>query len=522
MTRIILPIAILALGAGCPGSGGSHASCSGADSCTKGNYCARTPDGSVCWPDDVKPVVSAIDASCAPLSGVAPDRCLRSGVVHVAVSVTEDHGVTSVTASLVEDPAHAVPLTATANGYEGDLRLEDSPFPHFEGDVTVAVTATDAAQNASDPVTKAISVTRRKWERQLEPASVLGPSSPAVLKNGTIVLAGNSGKLFFVNLNGTASRDPVPVSAASGPPAVGGSAVWLASVDGHVYSFGLDGEAISLPSNCATTQALVGPLAVSGVRAFVGSSEGVFLAANGSAPCSRLAIASAITSPPVITSDGRLIAGTAGELHRFSMTLAGDLVQDWVGSPAAPIVGVVSAPLAIDDGDSVWSIAANAELFRTSAGASASRVTTLDGAVTGPIVLSGGIILTSSPNQVLQATLPGGVPPWARSATLNGVPSTPLVLDSGDLVVPTSTGRVCCVEVSTGLVQWSAKLVETGVALQPANIWTEPGAKTSTAYLAGADGKLYAVIVDGALDKTAPWPKAYHDPQNTSNAGSPL
>ena len=38
--------------------------------------------------------------------------------------------------------------------------------------------------------------------------------------------------------------------------------------------------------------------------------------------------------------------------------------------------------------------------------------------------------------------------------------------------------------------------------------------------MAGADGKLYAVVVDGQLDVTAPWPKAFHDPRNTSNAGT--
>ncbi len=64
---------------------------------------------------------------------------------------------------------------------------------------------------------------------------------------------------------------------------------------------------------------------------------------------------------------------------------------------------------------------------------------------------------------------------------------------------------------------WSTQL--SGQSLQPANIWTDPGATTSTAYLAGADGTLYAIIVDGALDTSAPWPKAFHDPQNTSNAG---
>ena len=67
---------------------------------------------------------------------------------------------------------------------------------------------------------------------------------------------------------------------------------------------------------------------------------------------------------------------------------------------------------------------------------------------------------------------------------------------------------------------WSVKLSATGQALQPANIHGTAGARTATAYVAGADGKLYAVVVDGQLDTTAPWPKAFHDPRNTSNAGT--
>jgi hypothetical protein len=42
----------------------------------------------------------------------------------------------------------------------------------------------------------------------------------------------------------------------------------------------------------------------------------------------------------------------------------------------------------------------------------------------------------------------------------------------------------------------------------------------SVLYLAGQDGVLHAVIVDGRLDPAAPWPKVFHDPRNTSRAGA--
>jgi hypothetical protein len=38
-------------------------------------------------------------------------------------------------------------------------------------------------------------------------------------------------------------------------------------------------------------------------------------------------------------------------------------------------------------------------------------------------------------------------------------------------------------------------------------------------YAGSNDGKLYAVIVDTALDTNAPWPAAHHDARNSGNAG---
>jgi len=68
-------------------------------------------------------------------------------------------------------------------------------------------------------------------------------------------------------------------------------------------------------------------------------------------------------------------------------------------------------------------------------------------------------------------------------------------------------------------VCWSAELAPT--VLRAGNIHPSSllGPVLSTAYFSGTNGKLYAVIVDGALDGAAPWPKAFHDPRNTNRAG---
>ena len=90
----------------------------------------------------------------------------------------------------------------------------------------------------------------------------------------------------------------------------------------------------------------------------------------------------------------------------------------------------------------------------------------------------------------------------------------------GSLLVATDQGWVYGFRESDGGLIWSKQLMTPGISLSTPNLWTDPGATTSTAYLAGADGYLYGVIVDGTLDTSAPWPKAYHDPQNTSHAGA--
>jgi hypothetical protein len=88
---------------------------------------------------------------------------------------------------------------------------------------------------------------------------------------------------------------------------------------------------------------------------------------------------------------------------------------------------------------------------------------------------------------------------------------------SKNFLVPTGNGTVRQVD-DNGDVVWSATITSStnniGSFLHEANIFTENG--VSTAYFGSADGHVYAVIVDGVLDTSAPWPRVGHDPQNTS------
>jgi hypothetical protein len=109
---------------------------------------------------------------------------------------------------------------------------------------------------------------------------------------------------------------------------------------------------------------------------------------------------------------------------------------------------------------------------------------------------------------------------WLNPPTLGGPVLAPMVMTAtmSTFVVPTKAGSIYAISDS-GSVVWSGNLE--GAELRAANIHSLPGAGLSTAYFSSANGKLYAVIVDGRLDASAPWPKAFHDARNTNRAGAP-
>jgi L-aminopeptidase/D-esterase-like protein len=182
------------------------------------------------------------------------------------------------------------------------------------------------------------------------------------------------------------------------------------------------------------------------------------------------------------------------------------------------------APMAADAQGNVWtgsSDTANTELRLTTPQGSSARSIPLDASVGGSVVVLADGDVAVSEWDVLRRFAPDGTSRWAAPPRLAGIGLTPLVLAGGDaqLVVPTRAGTIHAVS-ATGAELWRATLASEQ-ELREASIAAR-GAGTSTAYLTSRDGKLHAVIVDGALDAAAPWPKAFHDPQNTSNAGSGL
>jgi hypothetical protein len=143
----------------------------------------------------------------------------------------------------------------------------------------------------------------------------------------------------------------------------------------------------------------------------------------------------------------------------------------------------------------------------------------------GVAVLSDGSLLVPEQTKTLSRwTASGAAFPGWQKPDLGGATRTPLVVSAATpFIVPTAKGALHALRAD-GTIAWSGQLSAGTAPLQPGNIFTPPGQtageELSTAYFAGSDGVLHAVIVDGKLDASAPWPKAFHDPRNTNRAGA--
>jgi outer membrane protein assembly factor BamB len=314
-------------------------------------------------------------------------------------------------------------------------------------------------------------------------------------------------------------------AAITVPPAVSDDAVWVGTQSGGLFAINAAGALTQ--AMCSPAEPITGAPAVIGTRVVVASQASVLVVADAAGLCNKSASVSAASSGVSITSSGHVIAPTGGSLISYSLSVDDVLRPDWTGvspSPPPPSVGdVVNVPLGVDS-DQVWSVAQNGAVNRTLPAATTVIVATVATSSSGPILLADGSAIVGSSAGLLERVSAGAAPPWSHSAQLNGAPAIALALrgaaSTPALLVPTSTGRLYALSQDDGQVLWETRLSATGQALQPPNVSGAPGARTATAYVSGADGKLYAVVVDGQLDTTAPWPKAFHDPRNTSNAGT--
>ena len=160
-------------------------------------------------------------------------------------------------------------------------------------------------------------------------------------------------------------------------------------------------------------------------------------------------------------------------------------------------------------------------LLSVSPSGTATPLATTDVPADGPVVLANGDVVVPEKGKTLSAWTTSGTLRW-RSPALGGTPLTPLVLSGADaLVVADARGGLTALDAA-GQVRWTTQLAPAAIPLHAPNLFTPAGLDRSTGYFPAANGKLYAVILDGRLDPASPWPKAFHDPQNTGNAATAL
>ncbi|WP_242343124.1 PQQ-binding-like beta-propeller repeat protein [Anaeromyxobacter terrae] len=517
MRHVVISAAALALACS---SVEDRAACATSVECPAGQYCARTADGNVCWPDAVAPVVSSVSASCSTTP------CLRDGVLRVEATVAEDEQVAGVEVALDLDAgARKVAMTLSGGRWLAELPLREWPFEAYARPVVASVVARDGARNEGGGAAAAVEVTRLRWERSLGSGQAL--TSAAVTDSGMILVANTAGELHFIASQGDPARDPIPVTGAQivAAPTIGKDAIWIGSVDGTLYPVTPDGSQVG--TGCATGERIASTpaLLVNESRAAAGSQASIIVTATAAGSCNATTTDAPVMASPVVASTGEILSPSTSVFESFTPTTAGALRPNW--SRPYPVVGDgVVAPPAVDADNGVWSVALDGSVHRTRPDGSTAKMTTVGSSASGIVILRDGSVVIGDLTGRVRRTAASGTAPWSDSGQLNGVPAAPMVVSgpSTQLIVPTSTGRLYAVRESDGSIAWSVKLSAAGAALQPANIYTTPGqpagAVMSTAYVAGADGKLYAVIVDGQLDTAAPWPKAFHDPRNTNNAGT--
>jgi len=249
-----------------------------------------------------------------------------------------------------------------------------------------------------------------------------------------------------------------------------------------------------------------------------------------------------VTASVSVSASGAIYAATAtgtaiASLRRFTDPGDGVLAQDWATTPTSSSVDCtrIDAPPAIDGSGNALVACGNGQLFRVSPAGTATLLITLAGKADGSIaVRSDGDLVVGTNDNLLHRLTPGSGTAfqehWTNALDLGAaVTGAALAVRDGsgvDTFAVTVSGGLYAVDGSAGAVVWSTDGLLTpplGVAaLRFPTIAPPPAGKLPTLYAGSADGNLYAVVVDGALDAAAPWPKAHHDVRNTGNAGSAL
>jgi hypothetical protein len=504
-------ITVVALLAACAPK--DRAGCSVSTDCPTGEYCARTPNGNICWPDSIPPTVSGVTVTCA-------QPCLRNSELQIEATVEDNTEVLDAQVTLdVGGPA--VPLVHSGSTWSATVPLRQLPFDYFTHGVMATVTARDGARNVTSMDAEAVTtVTRMLWELSI--GSAIAP--PAVSGTGILAVPTNSGKTYLVAWDGdfvasvqTGSNLQQPTAALANA-----NSFWLANDGGAIFEL-TESSGWTLAFLGSTGDQLKGSLASTSGGTVIAVSEGGVVYAVTSSVVRNSGPVSPFAVGAVVDETDAVFAVAGGTAYRFVLSPGGIPVETW----ASPVSLGANVPDPFACTTELYAVAdtGSAGVLRTlSLNGEPQFVTTTARPSSGLAILSDGSIVVPEQTKTLSRwTSTGSAFPGWQTPVLSGAAETPLVMTgSTPFIVPTASGGVHAL-YPDGTMAWWGPLSPGTTSLQPGNLYTPPGQppgqEVSVAYFAGSDGWLHAVLVDGILDGAAPWPKAFHDPQNTNRAG---
>jgi hypothetical protein len=511
----------VALGAAACGTVKDRGECATSADCTPGEYCAHTPDGSVCWGDAVAPTVGPVTVACGVgSSGVG--GCVRDGKLVVTADATDDKEVYAVEATVDFDAAHPFALAHVAgNEWTGTIDLAALDFPALSSAAVVTVRVLDGARNEATQ-DAATAVTRVRWA--YSSSGQLTP--PAVTTEGTILFgrSDTASQLVAVKPAGTLAWSlSVGTGTVTQPPSIGAEAIWVGANDGKLYAVKLDGSGELAGRSCTASGVAKGPPAIlttAGVDVAFGAFANGRISASTRTSCAQTPLRDPFSSGAAVDIGGDVVAVTTAtgvsSLRRFGWDGAA-FEELW----SVAVGGTVEVTPAFDLLGRIVTGGQDGGLDLTTTAGVTAALPTLGGSIAeSPVILAGGDVVVGDASGKLHRIASDGTAVWSTPVDLGAPVHAPMALRDGTarwFLVATADGKLHALD-DAGALLWEGPLTA-GMALGAGNLHTPAGSATSTAYFGGADGKLYAVAVEGGLDTTAPWPKAWHDARNTSRAG---
>jgi hypothetical protein len=492
--------------------------------------------------DTSPPLVTGLVVACsvAHLDG----QCRRNEALGVTVHVADGQAVTAVATLSLDGHELKVPLEGTGEVRTGTLALNAYPFSMYEGSATVRIEATDALGNVSRSTQSAAAVTRLRWEYATG-GTGFTQSAIDIFWNVAFGVHGIGGpttgqlRILRAGCDPSVAPQPTPacvrtvdlgagVALAHAPMVGFGYArIWFPTTDGKLLARSVDGA----PANGAgCTIAVTGTVAMSPRNAdVVVANSNTMYAADG-ANCDQTPfpgtkfLGSSVTD--ATSSSYALSSGSSGTrlirgLNFYDSGLA--LIETW-SSPVGVGTTASTSPI-IDRLKRVLVLSGDGTLYRVTDNGASGTASTLasglpSGATLSPIILRDDSIVVAVGDQLFRLAGVDGAVLWSAAVTGNVTGLLAPVPDRSGvaLYVTTDAGKLQALRLD-GSDAWGGPVqLGTGALVAP-NIGLEPsGEGTHLLYVGGADGKLRALIVDSEIDGAAPWPKAFHDAQNSSRA----